>query len=195
MVVEGTTVVTVLRRDRAAERAALCARATHPPLLSYEERHLYVDVKTCLLEHITCERGSKCGEGVVTPMRSWSMRYIKIRSGGRDAKWENKIQSFVVNGEELTDPESQFSFVHTYWTGGTHGKCHVLGNALAERIASDDALKTKLYESTWTTRWLHHGLLYGTLGPLTTRRWIQRMHTTLSIPPLLLEIQGVYTLR
>ncbi|CAN0521006.1 unnamed protein product, partial [Scytosiphon promiscuus] len=87
---------------------------------------------------------------------------------GEDGKWAVKITSFLVNEEPVTDPESQVSFLPFYCTTAAHTKCHALGNALVERILSDEDLKTKIMESTWTTTWLHHGLLHGTLGPLST---------------------------
>ena len=96
---EGTSVANVFRPDRAAEHAAFCVRASHPQPPSYEERHLYVDVKTLPLEYVTCAHGSLGAAGVVTRMKSWSMKYTKTRSSGRDAIWENTIQYFVVNGE------------------------------------------------------------------------------------------------
>ncbi|CAM9354686.1 unnamed protein product, partial [Laminaria digitata] len=144
--IEGTSLVTVLRRDRAAERAALASsgETNRAQLRSTEERHYYI--------------------------RSWSVKYTKTRCGGPDAKWAVNVTSFLVNGEPVKDPESQVSFLHFYWTTAAHTKCHTLGNALVERIVSDDDLKNKLMESTWTTTWLHHGLLQGTLGPLTTTR-------------------------
>ena len=167
--VEGTSLVTVLHRDRAAERSALSADTNRVRIFLWEERHYYACVDKCLLEHVFRERGSRYDEGVVTPIKSWSMRYIKTRCG-HDEKWTVKITSFLVNGQPVTDPESQVSFLHMYWTTAAHTKCHALGNSLVERIVSDDVLKAKLMESTWTTTWLHHGLLHGTLGPLTSTR-------------------------
>lgn len=143
-VVEGTTGVAVFRRDQAAEHAAFRARINQPQSPSCEEHQLYVDVQTYLLEHATCVQGSQGGKGVVTRMKSWNTMYPKTRSGGRDAKWENTIQCFVVNGEEAIDPESQFLFPSRVLEGGTHGESHVLGKALAECIASGDVMKTKL---------------------------------------------------
>ena len=171
--VEGTSLVTVLRRDRAAERAALVASGTpnRSHLRSTEERHYYIQVDECLLEYVTRKRGSKYNEGVVTPIKSWSMKYAKTRCRGEDRKWAVRNTSFLVNGQPVTDPESQVSFLHFYWTTAAHTKCHTLGNALVERIVSDDSLKAKLMESTWTTTWLHHGLLHGSLGPLTSTRY------------------------
>ena len=170
--VEGTSLVTVLRRDRASERAALSERKSNgEKLRSCEEHHYYIRVDECMLEHVTRERGSKYDEGVVTPIKSWSMKYTKTRCGGPDEKWAVNITSFFVNAEPVTDPENQVSFLHFYWTTAAHTKCHALGNSLVERIVSDDTLKTKLMESTWTTTWLHHGLLHGSLGPLTTTRY------------------------
>ena len=170
--IEGTSLVTVLRRDRASERAALSERKSNgEKLRSCEEHHYYIRVDECMLEHVTRERGSKYDEGVVTPIKSWSMKYTKTRCGGPDEKWAVNITSFFVNAEPVTDPENQVSFLHFYWTTAAHTKCHALGNSLVERIVSDDTLKTKLMESTWTTTWLHHGLLHGSLGPLTTTRY------------------------
>ena len=170
--VEGTSLVTVLRRDRAAERAALASSGETNRALqrSTEERHYYIQVDECMLEHVSRKRGSRYDEGLVTPIKSWSMKYIKTRCGGEGGKWAVVITSFLVNGQRVADSESQVSFLHFYWTTAAHTKCHALGNALVERIVSDDDLKTKLMESTWTTTWLHHGLLHGTLGPLTTTR-------------------------
>ena len=178
--VEGTSLVTVLRRDRAAERDAKAStgESNHVRMFGWEERHYYVCVNDCMLEHVARERGSKYDEGVVTPIKSWSIKYTKTRCGGEDGKWVVKMKSFLVNGEPVTDPESQISFLHLYWTTGAHTKCHVFGNALVERILSDDSLKTKLMESTWTTTWLHHGLLHGTLGPLTFVRYGERALTS-----------------
>ncbi|CAM9646551.1 unnamed protein product, partial [Laminaria digitata] len=160
--VEGTSLLTVLRESKRVR------------MFSWEERHYYVRVDECMLEHVTRERGSKYDEGVVTPIKSWSMKYTKTRCGGPDEKWAVNITSFLVNGQPVADPESQVSFLHLYWTTAAHTKCHALGNSLVERIVSDDFLKTKLMESTWTTTWLHHGLLHGTLGPLTTEgnKWM-----------------------
>ena len=170
--IEGTSLVSVLRRDRESERAALSAAGTDcTQLRASEERHYYIRVDTCLLEHVTRERGSKYNEGVVTPIKSWSMKYTKTRCRGEDSRWAVNVTSFLVNGLPVADPESQVSFLHFYWTTAAHTKCHALGNALVERIVSDDSLKAKLMESTWTTTWLHHGLLHGTLGPLTTTRY------------------------
>ena len=170
--VEGTSLVTVLRRDRAAERAALASSGeiARAQSRATEERHYYIQVDECMLEHVSRERGCRYDEGVVTPIESWSMKYTKTRCGGPDDKWAVEITSFVVNGQPVADPESQISFLHFYWTTAAHTKCHTLGNALVERIVSDDDMKTKLMESTWTTTWLHHGLLHGSLGPLTTTR-------------------------
>ncbi|CAM9160831.1 unnamed protein product [Laminaria digitata] len=181
--VEGTSLITVLRRDRASERAAMSAGgANRAQQRACEERHYYIRVDECLLEHVARERGSKYNEGVVTPIKSWSMKYTKTRCGGEDGKWAVKITSFLVNGEPVKDPESQVSFLHFYWTTAAHTKCHALGNALVERILSDEDLKTKLMESTWTTTWLHHGLLHGTLGPLTTTRTEGNKWTGLGSP-------------
>lgn len=170
--VEGTSLVTVLRRDRGAERAALSTgEYNRVRMFEWEERHYYIQVDQCMLEHVARERGSTYDEGVVTPIKSWSMAYTKTRCGGEDGRWAVKIKSFLVNGKPVTDPESQVSFLHLYWTTAAHTKCHAFGNALVERILSDDDLKAMLMESTWTTAWLHHGLLYGTLGPLTSIRY------------------------
>lgn len=61
--------------------------------------------------------------------------------------------------------------VQVYLTGGSHAKCHVFGNALSRRIRSDPGLQGKMLESTWTTTWLHDGLLHGIFGPLTEARY------------------------
>ena len=174
--VEGTSLVTVLRRDKAAERAALASsgETDRAQRRSREERHYQINVDECMLEHVTRERGSKYNEGTVTPIKSWSMKYKKARCGGEGGKWVVNITSFIVNGQPMADPESQVSFLHFYWTTAAHTKCHALGNALVERIVSDDSLKNKLMESTWTTTWLHHGLLHGSLGPLTSVRYGKR---------------------
>ena len=174
--VEGTSLVTVLRRDRAVERAALAfsGEATRVKQRECEERHYYIQVDECMLEHVSRESGSRYNEGTVTPVKSWSMKYKKTRYGGEDGKWVVVITSFLVNGQPVADSESQVSFLHFYWTTAAHTKCHALGNALVERIVSDDSLKTKLMESTWTTTWLHHGLLHGSLGPLTSVRYGKR---------------------
>lgn len=174
--IEGTSLITVLRRDWTAERTALlspggttCARSR-----STEARHYCIRVDECMLECVTRERGGKCNEGTATRIRSWSMTYKKTRCGGNDDRWAVIITSFNVNGLPVADSESQISFLHTYLTASAHPKCHVFGNALVERILSDDSLKAQLMESTWTTTWLHHGLLHGCLGPLTSARYGER---------------------
>ena len=172
--IEGTSLVTVLRRDLPAECPAPPSSTDTTDVQAHrsseEQRHYSVRVEHCMLEHVSRESGGTVDEGIVAPIKSWSMNYTKTRYGGRDTKWENNINSFVVNGKAVIDPESQLSFLHMYWTTGAHTKCHVFANNLTERIASDESLNTKLSESTWTTRWLHHGLIHGSLGPLTTIR-------------------------
>ena len=172
-IIEETSLVTVLRRDRAAERAALVASGTpnRSHLRSTEERHDDIKVDECLLEGVTRESGSKYDEGLLTPIKSWSIKYTMTRCRQEDWKWAVRIKSFPVNGQPVPDPESQVSFLHFYWTTAAHTTCHALGNSLVERIVSDDSLKAKLMESTWTTTWLHHGLLHGPLGPLTSTRY------------------------
>lgn len=84
--------------------------------------------------------------------------------------WENKIVSFVVNGEAWHNRERMYGFLFNYQLGSAHTKCHVMGNSFADRILADSRVKEKLSESTWTTTALHHGLLYGEQGPLTHPR-------------------------
>ena len=148
-------------------------------------------MKKCLLEHVTREPGSTYEEGVVLPIKSWSMSYTKtrpvVRGGGGgggegsdagsddgsshgEPKWEVRFRSFVVNGKEVADPAAQMSFLHVYLSGSAHAKCHVFGNWLVQRIYSDELLKDRLMESTWTTTWLHSALIHGTHGPLTYAR-------------------------
>ena len=170
--VEGTSLVTVLHRDRAADRAAPASADETPRAQprATEECHYYIRVDECLLEHVSRQRGEKYDEGTVTPIKSWSMRYKKVRCDGEDKRVDVTIASFIVNGLPVTDSESQLSFLFTYWSTGTHPKCHVFGNGLVERILSDGSLKTMLMESAWTTNYLHHGLLHGSLGPMTSAR-------------------------
>lgn len=84
--------------------------------------------------------------------------------------WENKIVSFVVNGEAWHSRERMYGLLHHYHSGSAHTKSHMMGNSLADRILVDDRVAEKLSESTWTTTALHHGLQYGTQGPLTHPR-------------------------
>lgn len=194
---ESTSLITLLRRDRAAERIAPSTGGRDPArvqLQSNERRCYCVRVDKCMLEHVIRKRGGTYDEGVVTPIKSWSMRYTKTRSGGgissntnnnsngnreteldqdrkQQSSWTVTITSFLVNGKPVLGAESRMSFLHLYCSTSAHTKCHVLGNALVERIVSDDRLKSKLSESTWTTTWLHHGLLHGSLGPLTSVRY------------------------
>lgn len=86
--------------------------------------------------------------------------------------WENKVLSFVVNGEAWDNRERMYGFLHQYQTGSTHTKCHTMGNSLTDRINNDSRVAEKLSESTWTTTALHHGLLYGEQGPLTHPRYV-----------------------
>ncbi|CAM9618699.1 unnamed protein product [Ectocarpus sp. 6 AP-2014] len=86
--------------------------------------------------------------------------------------WENKIVSFVVNGEAWHSRERMYGLLHHYHSGSAHTKCHMMGNSLADRILVDDRVTEKLSESTWTTTALHHGLQYGTQGPLTHPRHV-----------------------
>jgi len=186
--IEGTSLITLLRRGLppGTDASEQEQPATSP---MREERHYYIDVKTCLLEQVTRQPGSTYEEGVVFPIKSWSMSYTKTRPIGRSSsssggdrsgsdadtshgkpKWEVRFRSFIVNGKEVTDPASQMSFLHVYLTCSSHAKCHVLGNSLVQRIYSDELLKDKLMESTWTTTWLHSALMQGTHGPLTHPR-------------------------
>ena len=84
--VQGTSLTNVFRRDRAAERAALALSGeTNRALLrSTEVRHYYIQVDECKLEHVSHKRGSRYDEGVVTPIKSWSMKYTKTRCGRED---------------------------------------------------------------------------------------------------------------
>lgn len=88
-------------------------------------------------------------------------------------KWEYKILSFVVNGEAWDNRERMYSLLHHYHSSSVHTKSHMMGNSLADRILVDDRVTKKLAESTWTTTALHHGLQYGTQGPLSHPRWVK----------------------
>ena len=179
--IEGTCLITALRRGFPPGRTPSEQQPTKAE--THEERHYYIDVKTCLLEHVTRKPGSTYEEGVVFPIKSWSMSYTKSREIGTTSRistgtvtsygkpeWQVHISSFVVNGKEIADAASQMSFLHAYWTTSAHTKCHVFGNSLVQRIYSDELLKDKLMESTWTTTWLHSTLLHGTCGPMTSIR-------------------------
>ena len=180
--VEGTGVITVLNRGFPAGEQPLVAPAAPASTASRsedkEQRHYYVDVKRCSLDHVIREPGKE----FVTPIDSWSMSYTKTRpiasssAGSRSVtetgKWAIDITSFAVNGKAVVDPASQMSFLHLYATMSTHTKCHVYGNTLVHRIIKDEVLADKLMESTWNTIWLHRGLLHGGLGPLTTLRFV-----------------------
>lgn len=181
--VEGTGLITVLNRgfppgDQPLAAAAAAPASTASAPENEERRHYYVDVKKCFLDHVIRERGKE----VVTPIESWGMSYTKTRpissnsaGTGHSAgtgKWTVHIDSFVVNGKPVADPANQMSFLHLYSTIGTHGKCHVYGNTLVQRINKDEVLADKLRESTWNTIWLHRGLLSGGLGPVTTVRFV-----------------------
>ncbi|CAM9407191.1 unnamed protein product, partial [Hapterophycus canaliculatus] len=85
-------------------------------------------------------------------------------------KWECKILSFVVNGQAWQNRERMYSLLHHYHSTSVHTKTHIMGNSLVDRILADDRVTEKLAESTWTTTALHHGLLNGTMGPLTHPR-------------------------
>ncbi len=84
--------------------------------------------------------------------------------------WDNQIVSFTVNGEPWHNRERIYAFLHHYSSGSAHTKCHMMGNSLSDRILTDSRVTKKLSESRWTTTALHHGLQYGTQGPLTHPR-------------------------
>ena len=85
--------------------------------------------------------------------------------------WDNQIVSFVVNGESWHNRERMYGFLHHYSAGSAHTKSHMMGNSLADRILLDSRVTEVLSESTWSTTALHHGLQYGTQGPLTHPRF------------------------
>lgn len=170
-IVEGTSMVTVLRRDLDAEKARRGAQ----PDSTQEERYYKVDVKDCRLEHVIHKVGSKLGpeadyESKVN-IESWSLSYTKTRAADNpSAPWTSTIHSFRVNGEEIKEPERRYAFLHFYLVSSAHTKSHTFGEGLVERILADDHLWETLAESTWTTTALHYGLLHGTMGPVTTVR-------------------------
>lgn len=166
--------VTVLHRDFAMEAHT---SSTNSPGFPLEERHYVIDVKDCRLEHVLYESGNLLGSHGERATRfqvtSWSMRYTKSRTaakGDRSAPWTSRINSFMINDEHVTEPQRMYSFLHFYLVSSAHTKSHIFGEALVERILSDDSLREKLSESTWTTAALHFGLLHGSLGPVTTVR-------------------------
>lgn len=163
-IVEGTSIITLLHRVDNNDKP-------------YERRY-YVDVSDCKLEIVSRKRG-KIDEDVTTCIKRWQMSYTKSII---DGKWMNTITSFSVNGLDLIDHYSQFSFLFMFTASSTHPKCHLLGNSLSESISSDQTLSNKMDEATWTTRWLHHGLLHGSLGPLTTIRTDGNKWTGLGMP-------------
>lgn len=179
--VEGTSLTTVLHRGFPPESTE---EKQPKPSKTHEERHYYIDVRKCLLEHVTREPGSTYEEGEVLRIKSWSMSYTKRRpivsgnssdppdhsSRKKNNVWEIEIRSFIVNGKEVPGPTNQLSFLQVYWSTGSHVKCHIFGNALSRRIRSDSGLQEKMEESTWTTTWLHDGLLHGSLGAMTEAR-------------------------
>lgn len=76
--IEGTSIVTVLRRDWPAKHPPAPSTAgNNVRQRSCEERHYSVDVENCLLEHVSRERGGTIDEGVVTPITSWRMSYTR----------------------------------------------------------------------------------------------------------------------
>lgn len=86
-VIEGTSLVIVLRRDKEAEAKEQSEFATRKgsdtegtmPL--YETRHYYIDVKRCELDLIIREPNTtyKSHIGESTLLKSWSCRYTKTR--------------------------------------------------------------------------------------------------------------------
>eukprot|EP00752_Nemacystus_decipiens_P015748 g14060.t1 len=188
--VEGTSIVTVLNcgvmpgSDQDSTAAAAAPPSTGAEAASTsassgtenEQRHYYVDVQKCFLDHVIREPGKE----LVTPIESWSMSYTKTRRpvgssgsmavGAGPGEWDVIINSFLVNGKTVADPGSQMSFLHLYATIGSHTKMHVYGNTLVQHINKDEALRSKLMESTWNTVWLHYGLLNTGLGPMTFKR-------------------------
>lgn len=137
--VEGTSISTVLRRGFPPESTKKEDRQQQQqqrpePSETNEERHYYVNVKKCLMEHVTREPGGTYEEGEVFSIKSWSMSYTKKRcpfgsenstSGtlgeslwGKKKKKNNKnvwkidIRSFIVNGKEVPRPANQLSFLY-----------------------------------------------------------------------------------
>lgn len=170
--VEGTSMVSVLHRDLVMEAQTSSMNSPGFPL---EERHYIIDIKDCRLEHVLYESGNLLGSHGEHATRyqvtSWSMRYTKTRAkGDRSAPWTSTIHSFMINNELVAEPHRMYSFLHFYLVSSAHTKSHIFGEALVERILSDDSLREKLAESTWTTAALHFGLLHGSLGPVTTVR-------------------------
>lgn len=171
--VEGTTIITVLQRDHTSEPAP--SSGGGPPI---EVRHFSINVKDGRLQHVHSSESDTLWSfnpkkgGKVTTVSSWSMKYSKARSKGEPtATWIAKIHSFIINGLDVTDQERRYSFLHHYLVGCIHTKSHVFGDALVDRILSDETLRDKLAESTWTTKALHYGLLYGSLGPIVPERY------------------------
>lgn len=143
-----------------------------------EVRHFSINVKNGRLQHVHTSESDALWSfnpkrgGKATTISSWSMRYSKSRSkGDTTATWIAKIHSFTINGMDVTDQERRYSFLHHYLVGCIHTKSHVFGDALVDRILSDENLRDKLSESTWTTKALHYGLLYGSLGPIVPERY------------------------
>lgn len=171
--VEGTSMITVLRRDFAEETTKPSPSKVKQPVA--EERHYSIDVKECRLEHVISKPRTRSSSEVTwemrVPIHSWSMTYTKTRANDNPkATWTSKIKSFVVNDEAITEPERRYAFLHFYLVSSAHPKSHTFGEALVERILTDDSIKETLAESTWTTTALHYGLLHGSLGPITTPR-------------------------
>lgn len=137
--VEGTSISTVLRRGfphestKKEDRQQQQQQQQPEPSETNEERHYYVDVKKCLMEHVTREPGGTYEEGEVFRIKSWSMSYTKKRcplgSGngasdtlGEESLWGKKkkknnawkidIRSFIVNGKEVPRPANQLSFLY-----------------------------------------------------------------------------------
>lgn len=175
---ETTSIITVVRLDLAAQGTLSFGNDETSPVL--EERHYCVDVKKCELVYIVQKHangskqpGSNQAEDFTRiPIKSWSMKYTKTRKADDPAEtWTSRVRSFIVNGSAIVEAERQFAFLHFYLVLGTHGKIHIFGNEVVARIMSDDRLRDVLQESARSTVWLHHGLIHGSLGPMTTARY------------------------
>lgn len=169
--VENTSLVTILKRDLAAENTS---SSLIEPMPLLETRVYIINVGECRLEHVVRSSPNSAGGQTQgkTEIKSWSMSYSKSRAkGDPKAPWTATIHSFKINEESINEPERRYAFLHHYYTAGIHTKSHVFGEALVDRILSDSTLRETLYESTWTTKALHFGLVNGSLGPLRTIRW------------------------
>lgn len=186
--VETTSIITVVRLDLAAQGTLSFDKDETSPVL--EERHYCVDVKKFEMVYIeqkyangSNQPGSNQAEACTRiPIKSWSMKYTKSRKANDPTgTWTSRVRSFVVNGSAIVEAQRQFAFLHFYLVLGTHTKSHTFGNEVVARVMSDDRLRDVLQESARSTVWLHHGLIHGNLGPLTTARYecsITLLHCT-----------------